>query len=212
MTTKIVTPNRLKVAVDKIIALLSGKVNKTGDETISGIKTFDAPANVNGTEQTTAKFKTSNGGAVVIGKEGGNSGAMIRIEQVDGTPRLKFRASATAGAMVWEQPEQGARLYFDIGLKGSDYKRISLPSSAGTLALKSETDKKMDKPTVVTGTLAAGSTSITLSNSAITTSSIVDIYTDKYGVNPTDVTVSAGKVVLTFESQSSAVNIRIEVK
>jgi len=70
----------------------------------------------------------------------------------------------------------------------------------------------MAKPTVVTGTLSAGSTSVTLSNSAITTSSVVDIYTDIYGVNPTNVTVSAGKVVLTFEAQSSAVNVRIEVK
>lgn len=67
-------------------------------------------------------------------------------------------------------------------------------------------------PTVVTGTLSAGSTSITLSNSKITTSSVIDVYTDVFGVNPTGMTVSSGSITLTFTSQSSAVNIRIEVK
>lgn len=72
--------------------------------------------------------------------------------------------------------------------------------------------KKADKPTVVTGTLSAGSTSITLTNSAITTDSVIDIYTSVYGVNPTVVSVSAGSIRLTFDAQSSAVNIRIEVR
>lgn len=40
--------------------------------------------------------------------------------------------------MVWEQPEQGAALYFDLGEQGKDYKRISMPSSAGTIALTSQ--------------------------------------------------------------------------
>ena len=67
-------------------------------------------------------------------------------------------------------------------------------------------------PTVITGTLSAGNTSITLSNSAITTDSVIDIYTSVYGVNPTAISVSAGSITLTFDAQSSAVNIRIEVK
>lgn len=107
-------------------------------QTISGIKTYNAPTNVNGSEQTTTKFKTSNGGAIIFGKEGPNSGTMIRLDQKDGTCRLRFRSSATAGAMVWEQPEQGARLYIDLGKDGADKHRIQFPSSAGTLALKSQ--------------------------------------------------------------------------
>ena len=70
----------------------------------------------------------------------------------------------------------------------------------------------MKEPIVVTGTLSAGSTSITLSNSNITTSSVIDVYTDVYGVNPTAISVSAGSITLTFDVQSSAINIRIEVK
>lgn len=107
-------------------------------QTITGLKTFNAPANISGTEQSTAIFKTSNGGQLIVGKEGANSGTMLRFDQVAGTVRLRFRASATAGAMVWEQPEQGAQLYIDLGKSGADYRRITFPSVAGTLALTSQ--------------------------------------------------------------------------
>lgn len=65
--------------------------------------------------------------------------------------------------------------------------------------------------TDVTGTLTAGSTSVTLSNAAITTSSTLDIYTDVYGVNPTDVSVSSGSVTLTFEAQESNIGVKVRV-
>ena len=63
--------------------------------------------------------------------------------------------------------------------------------------------------TDVTGTLTAGSTSITLSDASISSSSTIDIYTDTYGVNPTSVAVSAGSVVLTFEAQQSDVAVKV---
>lgn len=117
---------------------LSKYVTTGTAQTITGVKTFNAPANVASTEQHTAKFKTSNGGSITFGKEGPNSGTMIRLDQTDGTCRLRFRASATAGAMVWEQPEQGAQLYVDLGKEGVDKHRINFPSSGGTLALTSQ--------------------------------------------------------------------------
>ena len=104
----------------------------TGDQTISGVKTFNAPTNSSEIEQATVKFNTSNGGSITFGKEGANSGTMMRLDQVDGTCRLRFRASKTAGAIVWEQPEEGANLYFDIG---GNAKRINVPDGPGTLAL-----------------------------------------------------------------------------
>ena len=116
---------------------LSNYVTTGTAQTITGVKTFNAPANVAGTEQHTVKFKTSNGGAIIFGKEAANSGTMLRFDQVDGTTRLRFRGSDSAGAIVWEQPEQGAQLYIDLGAQGSDKHRITFPSSAGTLALTS---------------------------------------------------------------------------
>lgn len=117
---------------------LEDTVRLTGDQVINGTKTFDAPINVSGTEQATVKIKTSNGGQLIIGKEGNNSGTMLRFDQVEGTPRLLFRSSATQGAMVWEQPEQNAQLYIDLGKTGADYHRISMPSKSGQIALTSQ--------------------------------------------------------------------------
>lgn len=65
--------------------------------------------------------------------------------------------------------------------------------------------------TDVTGTLTAGSTSVTLSDASISSSSTIDIYTDVFGVNPTNVVVSAGSVVLTFEAQQSNVGVKVRI-
>lgn len=130
-----------KELIDEINSKSSGGdyVKLTTDQTISGIKTFNAPTDVSGSETITTKFKTSNGGALIIGKEGQNSGTMLRFDQVDGTCRLRFRGSATPGAMVWEQPEKNASLYFDMGNSaGSGVNRVTLRNEAGTLALTKE--------------------------------------------------------------------------
>ena len=64
----------------------------------------------------------------------------------------------------------------------------------------------------LTGTLLAGSTTLTLSDAAITTSSTVDIYTDTYGISPEDVTVATGSVTLTFEAQLADLGVKVVVK
>ena len=127
------------IALTSDIPSTSSFVTTDTAQTITGIKTFNAPTDVSGKETITTKFKTSNGGALIIGKEGQNSGTMLRFDQVDGTCRLRFRASATAGAMVWEQPEKNASLYFDMGNSaGSGKHRVTLRNVAGTLALTKE--------------------------------------------------------------------------
>lgn len=65
--------------------------------------------------------------------------------------------------------------------------------------------------TEVTGTLLAGATSLTLSDASITLSSTLDFFTDVYGVSPSDVVVSTGSVVLTFEAQASDVSVKVRV-
>ena len=107
-------------------------------QTITGRKTFNSPANVNGQEVATAIFKTSNGGQLVIGKEGPNSGTMLRFDQTAGTTRLQFRASATPGAMVWTQPEKGAKLYFDLTNSAGTSTRTTLDARSGTIARTSD--------------------------------------------------------------------------
>ena len=111
-------------------------------QTITGRKTFNSPANVNGQEVATAIFKTSNGGQLIIGKEGPNSGTMLRFDQTAGTTRLQFRASATPGAMVWTQPEKGATLYFDLTNSAGDSTRTTLDARSGKIARTSDIKNK----------------------------------------------------------------------
>lgn len=92
---------------------LSNYVTLNTNQTITGVKTFNAPKSASG-EQATAVFKTANGGQIILGKEGPNSGSMIALDQVAGTRRLNFRASATPGAIVWSQPESNSSLYYDV--------------------------------------------------------------------------------------------------
>lgn len=88
-------------------------VTTNTSQTITGIKTFNAPTSASG-EQATATFKTANGGQIIFGKEGPNSGSMIALDQVAGTRRLNFIASATPGAIVWSQPESDSALFYDV--------------------------------------------------------------------------------------------------
>lgn len=65
--------------------------------------------------------------------------------------------------------------------------------------------------TRLTATLTTGSTSVTISDASITTSSLIDLYTDVYGLSPDTVTVTTGQIVLTFEAQASDVSIKVRV-
>ena len=66
--------------------------------------------------------------------------------------------------------------------------------------------------TVLTGTLTAGNTSLTLTDSAITTTAMYDFYTDVFGVNPTAVTVSTGSITLTFEARQADLNVKVVIR
>jgi hypothetical protein len=60
--------------------------------------------------------------------------------------------------------------------------------------------------------LYAGKTTVTITGDAITQDSTFDIYTDKYGVNPKNVTVDTGSITLEFKPQEVDVNIKVVVK
>lgn len=63
----------------------------------------------------------------------------------------------------------------------------------------------------VSGTLTTGSTSLTLSDASITTSSTLDIFTEKYGLSPEAVAVASGSVTMTFEAQDSNIGVKVRV-
>lgn len=76
----------------------------------------------------------------------------------------------------------------------------------------SELESKEDAPTILTSTLSAGNTSLTFSNAAITTTAMYDVYADKYGLTPTDITITTGQAVLTFEAQSANVSVKLVIR
>ena len=65
---------------------------------------------------------------------------------------------------------------------------------------------------ILTGTLTAGQTTITLSDAAIDGNSTFDFYTSIYGVNPTAVAVTTGSITLTFEQQAADMGVKVVVK
>lgn len=64
---------------------------------------------------------------------------------------------------------------------------------------------------ISTGTLSTGETSITISDTEITTDSVLSFYTSIYGVSPTAATVETGSVTLTFDAQESDMVVGVKV-
>lgn len=70
----------------------------------------------------------------------------------------------------------------------------------------------IDRLNITTGTLTAGSTTITINDVRIAFNSVLTFYTSIYPVSPTAVTVSAGSVELTFEPQASDMTVGVKVE
>ena len=78
--------------------------------------------------------------------------------------------------------------------------------------IKFEVDAyKVTGDSIITGTLVAGQTSITILSDYITTDSVLDFYTSIYGVNPLTVSVVAGEVALTFDAQATNMTVGVKI-
>lgn len=64
--------------------------------------------------------------------------------------------------------------------------------------------------TELTGTLTTGSTSITFTNATITTSSTIEVFND-LDIPYNSKTLTTGSLVLTFDAQSSDMNVKVRV-
>lgn len=64
---------------------------------------------------------------------------------------------------------------------------------------------------ILSGTLTAGSTSITFSDQAITASSLIDVYNDA-GVGWESIAASTGSVTITFEEQASDLAVEVIIR
>lgn len=75
-----------------------------------------------------------------------------------------------------------------------------------------ETSLEETKGTTLTATLTTGETTLEIASPAIKTTSTVDLYTDVYGTNPTDATVTDGKITLTFKEQTKDISVKAVIK
>lgn len=89
----------------------------------------------------------------------------------------------------------------DTPVKGVDY---FTPADIASL--------NIPKQKTLSATLIAGNTSIILTDASILADSLIDVYTDTYGVNPTNITSSAGTVTLTFPVQENDLGIRVVIR
>ena len=72
--------------------------------------------------------------------------------------------------------------------------------------------QKANKIIELNGNLAAGSTTLILSDENITINSTIDIYTDVYGISPKNVTVEDGQITLEFKALDHELNVKVVVR
>ena len=88
----------------------------------------------------------------------------------------------------------------------------SIESSLSTIKNPISALETLKSETTITGTLTAGQTSITLTNSAINENSTIEPYTSVYGVNPKTIEVSDKRITLTFKEQTEDIGVKVVVK
>lgn len=87
-----------------------------------------------------------------------------------------------------------------------------VPTTNNQLVNKKYVDDLIPTQTILTDTLTAGNTTLTFTDSSILTSSLIDVYTDTFGVNPTNMTSSTGELILTFPAQTDDVDVKVVIR
>lgn len=93
-----------------------------------------------------------------------------------------------------------------------DNTNSGLTATDSQAAIDELASSKEAAPTILTATLAIGSTTITFNNAAIKSTSLLDVYADVYGIVPTDIQAINGQAVLTFDAQTVAVSVKLVVR
>ena len=105
-------------------------------------------------------------------------------------------------------PTSGADIEVTYNINNSSYDQDNLPTISAVVSYIQEHGVSW---TELVLTLTAGSTSLTFSDASITTASTIDVYTDTFGVNPTNMVVTTGQAVLTFEAQAADVSVKLRI-
>lgn len=133
----------------------------------------------------------------------------VDVDGIQNGQILKWNATAQK---FENADESGGGVVIDDTTTALDKVWSSSKTNTEITTVASAVATKENAPTILTSTLSSGSTSVTFSNAAITTTAMYDVYADKYGLTPTDITVTTGQAVLTFEAQSSNVSVKLVIR
>lgn len=131
----------------------------------------------------------------------------------NGTKRLEMGGALTVDATLSKTSTNPIQNKAVAGVMLNTLSSVNTVTKAGflvdALAMKELSDKV--NYTKVTGTLTIGETSITLSDTSITTDNKFDFYTSIYGVSPTSVTVASGSITIEFDAQETDMKVEVRV-
>ena len=152
------------------------------------------------------KYDSANSKWINANESGGGASSLNDLNDVTITSATQGQV-LKKGASDWENASLSKS---DVGLGNVDNTSdLNKPISTAT---QTALNAKENASTVLTSTLSARNTSLTFSNAAITTTSMYDVYADKYGLTPTNISITTGQAVLTFEAQSSNVSIKLVIR
>lgn len=98
------------------------------------------------------------------------------------------------------------------GLTASDVQNAIDEVAAGVNTIASDvSDIDTALTSLLTGTIAAGATSVTINDASILTTSIIDIYFKDKVLSPTNVTVTTGAITIEIEAESDATYVGVRV-
>lgn len=91
---------------------------------------------------------------------------------------------------------------------------VKLVNNINVSAIKTLIDgvsSKLKTTTELVSTLNKGSTSLTFTNESITSSSTIDVYASVYGVSPKSMSISENTLTLTFNAQTTNVDVKVVI-
>ena len=182
-------------------------VNPSTDTSMTYWQTFGSAAEI---ATTTAPGIVMPDGTTITVDASGLIAANIGIDDITDvdiatlTNNQVLRYNSTS--QEWENVDLSAD---NVSYDNTNSGLVATDSQAAIDELASS---KEAAPTILTATLAIGSTTITFNNAAIKTTSFLDVYADVYGIVPTDIQAINGQAVLTFDAQTVAVSVKLVVR
>ena len=158
---------------------------------------------------TWRKFGGSLAGLTDVNISSPSDGQIQRYNGTSGKWENSNETTYSAGTNV-SISEQGEISATDTTYSSQSAQQGGTDVSLCTTGEKYTWGNKQDKPTILTATLAAGSTSVTFTNAAITNTARYDVYTDPY-VPYEDLTRSGTTFTATFEEQTGAVSVELVI-